>query len=42
MCLSVDLDETYRIQGCHARIQKFSSGGGGQGQSDKKALTTFF
>ena len=25
-----------------ARIQEFSSGGGGPGQSDKKALTTFF
>ena len=25
----------------HARIQEFSSGGGGPGQSDKKALTTF-
>ena len=26
----------------HARIQEISSGGGGPGQSDKKALTTFF
>ena len=43
MSLSVDLDETYTIQDCHARIQEFSSGGGGgPGQSDKKALTTFF
>ena len=25
----------------HARIQEFLSGGGGQGQSDKKALTFF-
>ena len=42
MCLLVDLDETYTIKDCHARIQEFSSGGGGPGQSDKKALTTFF
>ena len=28
--------------GTDARIQEFSSGGGGQGQSDKKALTTIF
>ena len=28
--------------GLHARIQEFSSGGGGPVQSDKKALTTFF
>ena len=26
----------------HAQIQDFSSVGGGPGQSDKKALTTFF
>ena len=26
----------------HAQIQEISSGGGGPGQSDKKALTTFF
>ena len=26
----------------HARIQEYSSGGGGPGQSHKKALTTFF
>ena len=44
MSLSVDLDETYTILDCHARIQEFSSGegGGGPGQSDKRALTTFF
>ena len=43
MSLSVDLDETYTIKECHARIQEFSSGGGGgPGQSDKNALTTFF
>ena len=44
MSLSVDHDETYTIHDCHARIQEFSSGGGGgsaPGQSDKKALTTF-
>ena len=43
MSLSVDLDETYTIKDCHARIQEFSSvgGGGGPGQSDKKAMTTF-
>ena len=28
--------------GTDARIQEFSSGGEGPGQSDKKALTTFF
>ena len=28
--------------GTDARIQEFSSGGGGPGQPDKKALTTIF
>ena len=31
MSLSVDLDETYTILDCHARIQEFSSGEGGGG-----------
>ena len=33
MSLSVDLDETYTIMDCHARIQEISSGGGGGGGS---------